>query len=55
MHFNLFGLASISCKNISLKVHDEARRPARPSKPRLRCSEQTYTDNIPYSLQASEH
>jgi hypothetical protein len=45
MHFNFFGVASISTINIILKEHDEARRPARPSEPRLRCSEQTYIDS----------
>jgi len=47
MHYNFFVVVIISIVNIILKVHDDARRPARPSEPRLRCSEQTYIDNIP--------
>jgi hypothetical protein len=45
MYFNFFGVASISTINIILKDHDEARRPARRSESRLRCSEQIYIDS----------
>jgi hypothetical protein len=44
MNCGFFGVASISIIKIILKVHDEARRQARPSEPRLRCSKQTYID-----------